>query len=144
MGQGLPAVVAGAPQRYAGLGLREIATEMFAQMKESRQMEWQAEAFSALPVPVLTPADAYSRLVHNEAEQVAVDKMANRIVTASVVPYPPGIPMLIPGESTGGDDSPYLGYLRALQAWDRRFPGFGHHTHGVENEGGTYYVYCLK
>jgi arginine/lysine/ornithine decarboxylase len=52
--------------------------------------------------------------------------------------------MLMPGESTGANDGPYLGYLRALAAWDKRFPGFGHDTHGVENRGGVYYVQCLK
>ena len=52
--------------------------------------------------------------------------------------------MLMPGESTGPNDGPYLGYLRALWAWDKRFPGFGHDTHGVENRDGTYYVQCLK
>jgi arginine/lysine/ornithine decarboxylase len=140
----LPAVVAGAPDRYAGMGLRDLADEMFAQMQESNQMKWQSEAFSTLPTPVFTPADTYSKLVHNEVEHVAVDEMANRIVATGIVPYPPGIPMLMPGENAGGDDSPFLGYLRALQAWDRRFPGFGHDTHGVENEDCTYMVYCLK
>ena len=140
----LIAAAAGAPARYVGMGLRDLADEMFAQMKETNQLKVQDAAFSTLPVPVLTPADTYSKLVHNEVEHVAVDKMANRIVATGVVPYPPGIPMLMPGENIGGNDSPYLGYLRALQAWDRRFPGFGHETHGVENKDGTYYVYCLK
>ena len=137
-------IVAAAPERYAGMGLRDLADEMFAQMKETNQLKVQDAAFSTIPVPVLTPADTYFKLVHDEVEQVAVDKMANRIVATGVVPYPPGIPMLMPGENVGGNDSPYLGYLRALQAWDRRFPGFGHETHGVENKDGTYYVYCLK
>ena len=35
---------------------------------------------------------------------------------------------------------PYLSYLRALEAWDRRFPGFAHDTQGVEVVEGTY---CL-
>ena len=140
----LIATVASAPERYAGMGLRDLADEMFAQMKATNQLQVQGAAFSTLPVPEFTPADTYSKLVHNEVEQVAVDKMANRIVATGVVPYPPGIPMLMPGENVGGDDSPYLGYLRALQAWDRRFPGFGHETHGVENKDGTYVVYCLK
>jgi Orn/Lys/Arg decarboxylase-like protein len=52
--------------------------------------------------------------------------------------------MLMPGESTGSADGPYLSYLRALQSWDKCFPGLGHDTHGVENVGGTYYIYCLK
>ena len=93
-----------------------------------------------LPVPVLTPAETYSRLVHNEVELVPLDAMANRMVATGIVPYPPGIPMVMPGENIGGDDSPYLAYLRALQGWDRCFPGFGHETHGVENQDGTYYL----
>jgi arginine decarboxylase len=140
----LPALVAGAPDRYAGMGLADLAGEMFAQLQASHQLKWQAAAFSSLPVPVMTPADAYSKLVHDEVEPVAIDKMAHRVAATGIVPYPPGIPMLMPGENVGGDDSPYLGYLRALQAWDRRFPGFGHDIHGVENEEGAYYVYCLK
>ena len=85
----LIATVAGAPERYAGMGLRDLADEMFAQMKETKQLQVQGAAFSTLPVPVLTPADTYSKLVHNEVEQIAVDKMANRIVATGVVPYRP-------------------------------------------------------
>ena len=80
----------------------------------------------------------------NEVEKVPLDGLADRVVATGVVPYPPGIPMLMPGESAGAADGPYLSYLRALQSWDKRFPGFGHDTHGVENIGGTYYIYCLK
>ncbi len=140
----LPAVVATAPARYADMGLRDLADEMFAQMRETNLLKLQAAAFSALPEPKFTPADTYSKLVYNEVEQVPIDEMTNRVVATGVVPYPPGIPMLMPGESAGGGDSPYLGYLRALQAWDRRFPGFAHETHGVENAMGNYLVYCLK
>ncbi len=53
-------------------------------------------------------------------------------------------PMVMPGECIGDLAAPYLGYLQALRAWDRRFPGFGHDTHGVEVEDGEYYLYCLK
>ena len=35
-------------------------------------------------------------------------------------------------------------YLKALRDWDRRFPGFGHETHGVEIKGGEHFLYCLK
>ncbi len=66
------------------------------------------------------------------------------MLATSVVPYPPGIPMLMPGESTGPDDGPYLSYLRALQEWDARFPGFGHDTHGVENRTASSTCSVLK
>jgi arginine decarboxylase len=140
----LPAVVAAAPPRYGGMGLRDLADEMFDQLQAGNQLRYQADAFSSLPVACMTPNEAYQRLVHNEVEAVPVDKMAGRTVATGVVPYPPGIPMLMPGESAGPQDGPYLGYLMALQAWDRRFPAFGHDIHGVESEDGTYYVYCLK
>jgi arginine/lysine/ornithine decarboxylase len=117
---------------------------MFSQLRDSRQTHWLAEAFSTLPTPVMTPSAAYQRLVRDDIEHVPLDALANRVLATSVVPYPPGIPMLMPGESTGANDGPYLGYLRALWAWDKRFPGFGHDTHGVENRDGTYYVQCLK
>jgi hypothetical protein len=124
--------------------LRDLASEMFEQLKESRQTHWLAEAFSTLPVPVMSPRDAYQRLVRGQIEHVPLEDLANRVLATSIVPYPPGIPMLMPGEATGTADGPYLSYMRALGAWDRRFPGFGHDTHGVENRNGTYFVQCLK
>ena len=140
----LPELVSGSPDVYGGVGLQDLADQMFAMLKETRQTHWLAEAFSTLPQPVMTPAAAYQQLIRNQIEHVPLDKLADRVLATSVVPYPPGIPMLMPGEATGPDDGPYLGYLRALASWDKRFPGFGHDTHGVENREGTYYVQCLK
>jgi arginine/lysine/ornithine decarboxylase len=131
-------------EAYAGLGLRDVADKMFAQLRASRQTHWLAEAFSTLPELVMTPNVAFQYLVRDEIEHVPLDQLANRVLATSVVPYPPGIPMLMPGESTGKADGPYLGYLRALSEWDKRFPGFGHDTHGVENRDGVYYVQCLR
>lgn len=144
LAQVLPHLTANHPGVYGGLGLRELADRMFAQLRESRQTHWLAEAFSTLPTPVMTPSAAYQRLIRDEIEHVPLDRLANRVLATSVVPYPPGIPMLMPGEATGAADGPYLGYLRALASWDVSFPGFGHDTHGVENRDGDYYVQCLK
>ena len=144
LGEVLPDLVDGHPGVYAGLGLRDLADRMFATLKETRQTHWLAEAFSTLPEAVLTPSAAYQHLVQNEIEHVPLDQLADRVLATSVVPYPPGIPMLMPGEATGPAKGPYLGYLRALAAWDARFPGFGHDTHGVENRDGVYYVQCLE
>jgi arginine decarboxylase len=140
----LPGLVTDHSGTYAPLGLRDLADQMFAQLRDARQTHWLAEAFSTLPTLVMKPADAYQQLVRDEIEHVPLDKLANRVLATSVVPYPPGIPMLMPGESTGPQNGPYLGYLRALAEWDARFPGFGHDTHGVENRDGVYYVQCLK
>ncbi len=140
----LPDVLGAHPGVYGGLGLRDLSEQMFAQLRDTRQTSWLAEAFSTLPTPILTPAAAYQELVRDRIEHVPLDRLADRVLATSVVPYPPGIPMLMPGEATGAADGPYLSYLRALWSWDRRFPGFGHDTHGVENRDATYYVQCLK
>jgi len=140
----LPEVANAGPAVYGGIGLRDLADQMFAMLKETRQTHWLSEAFSTLPTLVMTPSAAYQHLVRDDIEHVPLDKLANRVLATSVVPYPPGIPMLMPGESTGAADGPYLSYLNALAAWDKRFPGFGHDTHGVENRDGVYYVQCLK
>lgn len=132
------------PEEYKGKGLKTLANEMFTFFKETGFTQVQAEAFSTLPQPAMTPAEAYVKLVHNEIETVSVDNLCGRILATGVVPYPPGIPMIMPGESAGDQSSPYIRYLQILQQWDRRFPGFGHDIHGVENNDGTYYVQCLK
>jgi len=140
----LPEIVHAHPEVYRLLGLRDLARQMFDQLRDSRQTHWLAEAFSTLPVPIISPADAYQQLVRGSIEHVPLERLAVRVLATSVVPYPPGIPMLMPGEATGADDGPYLSYLRALARWDRRFPGFGHDTHGVEVRDGAWYVQCLK
>lgn len=140
----LPYLVASHPDHYGKLGLRDLADEMFDQLKSAKQTKWLAEAFSTLPKAVMTPAASYRELVLDNIEHVELSKMANRVLATSVVPYPPGIPMLMPGESAGAANGPYLSYLRALQQWDARFPGFGHDTHGVEAKDGNYYMQCLR
>ena len=139
----LPGVTSAHRDTYGNLGLRNLADLMFEQLRTSRQTHWLAEAFSRLPVSVMSPSDAYQRLVRDEIEHVPLDELADRVLATSVVPYPPGIPMLMPGESTGAADGPYLSYLRALWSWDQRFPGFGHDTHGLELRGNAYFVQCL-
>jgi lysine decarboxylase/arginine decarboxylase len=140
----LPALVAGAPDRYAGLGLRDLCQQMHEAKRELKMLEVQAGALGTLPEPAIHPRAAYHKLVRNEVEQVPIDEMGGRTVAVGVVPYPPGIPMLMPGEQAGSVDGPFLGYLKAMQAFDRRFPGFEHDTHGVEIKDGAYLIYCLK
>ena len=54
--------------------------------------------YTALPEMALRPADAYDRFVHGRVESVEIDKLMGRILAVMVVPYPPGIPLIMPGE----------------------------------------------
>ena len=71
--------------------------------------------------------------------------MAGRTVATGVVPYPPGIPLMMPGEMPVRLTALCSGYLKvAVKAFDRRFPGFTHDTHGVEVNNGDYEILCIK
>jgi lysine decarboxylase/arginine decarboxylase len=139
----LPTLMANHGDRYANMGLKDLADTMFSAMDRFKTTVMMAEGFSVLPDPDMSPVRAYERLVRGEVELVTLDDLAGRTVATGVVPYPPGIPLLMPGENAGPADGPLLGYLKALEAYDARFPGFTHDTHGVEVEDGVYHVYCL-
>jgi len=140
----MPDLVAAHPDHYAGLGLRGMGDRMFAVMKQSNQTVHLQKAFSTIPEARVTPADAYQALIRGRLERVALPDLAGRTVATSIVPYPPGIPMIMPGETAGAANGPHIGYLKSLQAWDHAFPGMGYDTHGVEVEDGEYYVQCLE
>ena len=48
------------------------------------------------------------------------------------------------GENMGGEDSPQIGYLKALGQWDAHFPGFEKEVEGAEVVDGVYNVLCIK
>jgi lysine decarboxylase/arginine decarboxylase len=131
------------PERYGGVTLQYLVTEMHAFKKDHRMCELLQQAFALLPEPAITYAGAYRKLVRNEVEQIPISKAGNRIVATGIVPYPPGIPLLAPGERTGRQKGPVLQYLMSMQEFDKRFPGFGHDTHGIENVNGEYMMNCI-
>jgi arginine decarboxylase len=142
--QVLPELAAQHGDRYRNVGLRDLGAEMFEYLKKNRPGDLLNRAYENLPAPDLTPREAYQRIVSNDVETVPVDKIARRTAANGVMPYPPGIPMLMSGENFGAEDSPQIGYLRGLETWDRQFPGFEHVTEGAEIIGGTYHVLCVR
>lgn len=139
-----PAIASAAPQRYAGMGLKDLGNEMWEHLRNSRQGHWQAQAYASLPRPELKPRHAFQRLMAGDVERVPLTEMAGRIVAVGVIPYPPGIPIVMPGENVGPTDGPWLTYLRTLQQYGHRFPGFAKEVEGAEEHGGLYHVQCLK
>lgn len=147
LARALPALAEAHGAHYARMGvrgLRDLGTAIFNAMRSLGTTEHMAKAFSILPTPKYSPVQAYERLVRNQVETVTLDKLAGRVAATGVVPYPPGIPLLMPGELAGPAGGPILAYLKSLEAFDKQFPGFTHETHGVEVEDGVHKVVCLK
>jgi len=136
---------------YASLGLRDLGDAMFRSMADLRLTRLVSDAFAQLPRPMMTPTAAYEKLVRGEVENrtlaQAADPKIGCVAATGIVPYPPGIPLFMPGENMLPDataPSPALEYLKGLEAFDRRFPGFSHDTHGIEAENGEYRMMCLR
>jgi arginine decarboxylase len=67
--------------------------------------------------------------------------MAGRIPAVMLVPYPPGIPISMPGERLGDANSPVIRFLLAQEAFSKKFPGFEREVHGIEVDGdGNYWM----
>jgi arginine decarboxylase len=130
--EAMPELVLKYPLRYRNVTLRELSDQMHAAMIELNLSGLVNEACDEDFDPVLTPAQAYQKLVRGETEKVPFEEMAGRIAAVMLVPYPPGIPMSMPGERLGDAGSPVVRLILAMEEFGRRFPGFERETHGVE------------
>ncbi|EOX6468348.1 Orn/Lys/Arg decarboxylase N-terminal domain-containing protein [Escherichia coli] len=144
LAQVMPELVEQYPDTYANMGIHDLGDTMFAWLKENNPGARLNEAYSGLPVAEITPREAYNAIVDNNVELVSIENLPGRIAANSVIPYPPGIPMLLSGENFGDKNSPQVSYLRSLQSWDHHFPGFEHETEGTEIIDGIYHVMCVK
>ena len=145
----MPGLVDNAPERYSGMGLKDLADQMHAAMQETGLLRHMDEAFTVLPDVVMSPRKTYGELVHRNVEYIPVTEMLDRVVAVQLVPYPPGIPIMMPGERVTAEKRGIVDYLLALQNFDAQFPGYEHDTHGIEIErdadgNPVYMLYCLK
>ena len=84
-------------------------------------------------------------MAHRETERVEIDELEGRITSVLLTPYPPGIPLLIPGERF---NATIVRYLKFARAFNERFPGFETDIHGLSKTGqngkSRFYVDCVK
>jgi arginine decarboxylase len=80
----------------------------------------------------------------NSPLSIGISPKPGEFLANAIMPYPPGIPMLMSGENFGGADSPQIGYLKGMQSRERQFPGFAGVIEGAEMHDGTYHVLCVK
>jgi arginine decarboxylase len=141
LSEALPDLVEKFPQRYRNVTLKELSDEMHAAMIELRLAALEGEACEVEEVQVLTPAQTYQRLLRNGTEKVKFSEMAGRVAGVMLVPYPPGIPVCMPGERLGGPESPVIKLILALEEFGKRFPGFEREVHGIEvDSAGDYWM----
>ncbi len=142
--EALPRLVSEHPERYEKMTLRALADELQSAMRKSDMTELTEGMYAQLPDPVITPAAAYQQLVNGTIDMVAIDDLAGRVSAAMIVPYPPGIPVIMPGERFPAADSSLLRYLATSQELDARFPAFETEIHGIHLDSDrSYRLPCI-
>ena len=140
----LPEFIAKHP-RYEKIGLRDLCDQIHGIYKTNNVAKLTTEMYLSDMVPAMKPSDAFAKMAHGEIERVAIDELEGRITAVLLTPYPPGIPLLIPGERF---NKTIVDYLRFARDFNKKFSGFETDIHGLvaENRDGArfYYVDCVK
>jgi ornithine decarboxylase/arginine decarboxylase len=145
----LPEFCAAHP-RYERMGLRDLSQSIHEMYAKGDVARLTTEMYLSDLQPAMKPSDAFAYIAHRKTERVPIDKLEGRITTSLLTPYPPGIPLLIPGERFNRKIVDYLQFTRAFNA---AFPGFDTDVHGlvatqemqgVTVEDGRYFVDCVR
>ncbi|WP_374434098.1 Orn/Lys/Arg decarboxylase N-terminal domain-containing protein [Inhella sp.] len=142
----LPEFCAAHP-KYERMGLRDLCQSIHEAYAEGDIARLTTDMYLSNLQPAMTPTDAYAHIAQRRTERVGIDELEGRITTSLLTPYPPGIPLLIPGERFNKKICDYLKFTRAFNA---KFPGFATDVHGLVHEideetgKGRYYVDCVK
>ncbi len=140
----LPEFVAKQP-RYERIGLKDLCDQIHAVYREHDIPRLTTEMYLSEMAPAMRPADAFARMAHREIERVEIDHLEGRITAILLTPYPPGIPLLIPGERF---NATIVRYLKFARAFNDKFPGFETDIHGLVKEQVNgqvrYYVDCVR
>jgi arginine decarboxylase len=132
--------------QYEQIGLRDLCTRIHDMYRAHDVARLTTEMYLSDMVPAMKPAKAYSKMAHREIDRVEISELEGRITAVLLTPYPPGIPLLIPGERFNATIVNYLQFARKFNA---QFPGFGTDIHGLATEvmedgEVRHYVDCVK
>ncbi len=132
--------------KYEQWGLRDLCQRLHEAYRANDVARLTTEMYLSDMQPAMKPSDAFARMAHREIERVDIDQLEGRITCALLTPYPPGIPLLIPGERF---NKTIVQYLQFARRFNEEFPGFETDIHGLVRERVSpnevrYYVDCVR
>ncbi|QWE20106.1 arginine/lysine/ornithine decarboxylase [Polynucleobacter sp. AP-Kolm-20A-A1] len=140
----LPEFVAKHP-RYERVGLKDICQQIHEFYKSRNVARMTTEMYTSDMVPAMMPSEAWAKMAHKQVDRVPLDQLEGRVTAMLVTPYPPGIPLLIPGERF---NKRIIDYLYFARDFNEKFPGFETDIHGLVKTNidgkSEYYVDCVR
>jgi arginine/lysine/ornithine decarboxylase len=131
---------------YERMGLRDLCQHVHTLYAKYDIARLTTDMYLSDLTPSMKPSDAYAQIAHRNTERVAIDDLEGRITTSLVTPYPPGIPLLIPGEVF---NKKIVDYLKFAREFNLQCPGFETDIHGLVEMVGldgkkSYFADCVK
>jgi arginine/lysine/ornithine decarboxylase len=131
--------------KYERMGLRDLCQHIHTLYAKYDVARLTTEMYLSDLSPAMTPADAYAQIARRKTERVSIDELEGRITVGLVTPYPPGIPLLVPGEVF---NKKIVDYLKFSREFNLQCPGFETDIHGLVEEIGAdgikrYFADCV-
>ncbi|ELW9439909.1 lysine decarboxylase [Pluralibacter gergoviae] len=142
----LPSLYESAPEFYKEMRIQELAQGIHDLTRQHNLPDLMYRAFEVLPEMVITPHDAFQEEVRGNIEMVDLNDMVGKVSANMILPYPPGVPVILPGERITKESMPVLNFLQMLCDIGEHYPGFETDIHGVirDEETKRYRVVVLK
>ena len=133
-------------RKYERVGLRDFCQHVHTLYAKYDIARLTTEMYLSDLTPAMKPSDAYGQIARRNTERVPVDALEGRITTSLLTPYPPGIPLLVPGEVF---NKKIVDYLKFAREFNLQCPGFETDIHGMVEEVGDdgvkrYFADCVK
>ena len=143
--EAIPSLYKKDPSFYDGMRLQELAQGIHKLIVEHDLPNMMFHAFETLPKMVMTPFEAFQRELNGEVEEVRIQDMQDKVNANMILPYPPGVPLVMPGEMLTTDNRAVLDFMLMLCEIGEHFPGFETDIHGAYRQpDGSYTVKVLK
>lgn len=143
-----PDLVKKYPEIYENTGVKDHCNSIHSYYKKHNILDKMQEAFQVIPDQGMKPSEAYHCVVRKNVEYVELENMKGRMPAVMIVPYPPGIPIMMGGEVLDDKATPIFNYLQARQDFENLFPGYTSDIHGVrrvDRDGKKYFeIMCIK
>jgi lysine decarboxylase len=137
----LPTLYAEDPKYYEGKRIKEVSDLLHGFMREANLPELMDQAFNVLPEQQINPHEAYQKLLKGKVKKVALTELHGHISAVMILPYPPGIPVIFPGEKITDQSKVILEFLLMLEKIGSMLPGFDTDIHGPERaKDGKLYI----
>lgn len=126
-----------------GEGLKDYSLRCmdFLEKEQASRLSQTLFAEDHSPKAALTGRSAHQAFLKGARERVPLPKAKGRVSLEMILPYPPGITVLEPGEVWTDE---VVSYFLFLQKYKSAFPDFSPEILGVHGNGNDAYVWVLK